>query len=135
MASTRVASSYIRSTSASRSRPQQREPAFWGVPAPGQRRVLDPCRRELVRIVAQALLPALEQTGRPNGDPVHERVARPRWLSGEDRSDRSLGEVEGPPDELDRNSFAVAEDAFRDRSLGPPGVEPLQAGRARVLEA
>ena len=75
-------------------------------PAPGEGSVLDTRGRELVRIVAEPLLPLCEQTGSTQGDAVRDRVGAPRALAGEDRVDRRLGVRLRPPDQLDRSAVA-----------------------------
>jgi hypothetical protein len=71
-------------------RPNEGEQSRRRKAAPGQRGILDPSRRELVRVVGEALLPARQQAGCPQRHAVDDRVGRGR-LAIEDPVDGCLG--------------------------------------------
>ena len=104
--------------------------------APGQRRILDLAQlRAPPGSGPAAPATAASRPVRAQGDAVGERVGRPDDPAGEDRVDRLLGVRPRPPDQLDRDTLAVAGDALRRLTLWAPAcrgrVSPASAASAK----
>src|SRR4029450_10772690 len=103
--------------------------------AQGQGGVLDPCPGELLRVVAQPILPPLQQPRRAGRAAVRQRRGGRGGVALEDGVDDRLGVGARPPDELERRAVAVARDTLGRNALLAPRPEVAETGGRREREA